>query len=180
MSVWATRNLTMSFPTQVDEALEAAGLPPTLAVITTPHPAGLRGELETWLAAVTKRDPSEPMVAPLRVDGLVVLKADAAAGAATAAALAAASRASSADLSEPDVVEVAEPLAEPEPDEFSIDLGVELPPGCVVGVDPAQGLRKSDTGRALSVLLTPLGHDGDETAEGQVRPCSPIRAFRHA
>ena len=63
----------------MDEALEAAGLPPTLAVITAPHPAGLRGELETWLAAVTKRDPSEPMVAPLRVDGLVVLKADAAA-----------------------------------------------------------------------------------------------------
>jgi hypothetical protein len=34
---------------------------------------------------------------------------------------------------------------------------VELPAGCVVEVDPAHGLRRADTRRALAVLQTAIG-----------------------
>ena len=58
-----------------------------------------------------------------------------------------------------------EPEPEPEPVDagalslasLHVRLGVALPAGCVVEVDPAHGLRRADTRRALAVLQTAIG-----------------------
>jgi hypothetical protein len=117
--------------------------------------SGLRGQLGDWIYSSSKRDPMVPMRRPLRVEGLVVLRAQPPTAAAAQSSSSTAAAASMAG----------EPEPEPEPVDagalslasLHVRLGVELPAGCVVEVDPAHGLRRADTRRALAVLQTAIG-----------------------